>query len=179
MRRAPRLGLLVLALAGCGEERIALDGDAACQASACRVKADYGELGRREGAAQQIQDRLVWFGQVGDECGAPVVELSIALIDGRGAFAGGLATGRVALAGAELAPDTCGACVRLIVDDGRCYFAAGGELVLTSVDVILAGTLSEVPFTPVDCISGAALAAECTTEVAAMSFSETIDDDPE
>jgi hypothetical protein len=167
--------LLALGAAGgCGEERVALDRDAACAASECRVPVDYGELGGVGGAAEEIQQSLVWFGVIEDECGERVVELSIELVNGRGAFAGGLTTGTVALAGDELDPDSCGACVRLIVDDGKCYFATAGTLELTAIEIDLVGRLSGAGFGPLDCLTDQAIAGTCASLIGSMSFNETI-----
>ncbi|HEU5057657.1 MAG TPA: hypothetical protein VFU21_14080 [Kofleriaceae bacterium] len=167
--------LLALGAApACEDERIALDRDAACTMTECRVAVDYGELGGVGGAAEEIQESLVWFGRIADECGDRVVELSIELVDGRGVFAGGLATGSYPLAGAELDPDTCGACVRLIVDDGKCYFATGGTLELVSTEIDLVGTLEDARFAPVDCLTDEAIPGDCTSRIGSMSFNETI-----
>lgn len=168
--------LLALAVgaAGCEDELIALDRDAACALTECRVEPDYGDLGGVGGAAEEIQESLVWFGTIVDECGERVVELSIELVDGRGVFAGGLATGTYRLEGDELDPDTCGACVRLIVDDGRCYFATGGTLELTSTEIDLVGTLAGATFGPVDCLTDEAIAGDCASRIGSMSFNETI-----
>jgi hypothetical protein len=171
--------LALLAPAACDDERIALDTDAACEVTDCRVAADYGEIGAVSGAAQEIQDALVWFGRIGDECGARVVELSIELVEGRGSFLVGVGPGTYPLTGEELDPDTCGVCVRLIVDDGRCYFAAAGTVVLTSTEIDLAGTLTDAAFAPVDCIDGDPIAGECASEIGAMSFNERIGDEPD
>ena len=159
---------------GCDDERIALDKDAACTATECRVQADHGDLGGVGGAAEEIQDSLVWFGTVEDECGLRVVELSIELVDGRGAFAGGLAPGTYSIEGVELDPDACGACVRLIVDDGRCYFATGGSLELTSTEIDLSGSLTDATFGPVDCLTDEVIARDCASRIGSMSFNETI-----
>ena len=166
--------MLAALCAGCGQERIALDRDAACAPTECRVADDYGELGGIGGAAEEIQDSLVWFGKVVDECGERTVELSIELVDGRGVFAGGLSTGSFAIAGDELDPDTCGACVRLIVDDGKCYFATAGALELTSTEIDLVGSLTGAAFAPVDCLTEEAIGGECTSRIGSVSFNETI-----
>ena len=160
--------------AGCDDERIALDRDAACTATECRVEVDYGALGGVGGAAEEIQDSLVWFGRIEDECGERVVELSIELVDGRGVFTGGLESGSYQLTGAELDPDTCGACVRLIVDDGKCYFATGGMLELTSTEIDLVGDLEGASFAPVDCLTDERIPGDCTSRIGSISFNETI-----
>jgi hypothetical protein len=163
-----RLVLPILFVLGCGREEVPLDIDAACQRTECRVVASFGQLGGVGGSAAEIQTSLVWFGRLTDECGERVVELSIELVAGRGVFAGGLETGA-----------TCGACVQLVVDDGRCYFATSGRLVLTSVEVDMAGTLSDAGFRPIDCLTLAAQGSSCATAIDSISFNEPIDDDPD
>ncbi len=162
------------AAAACDDERIALDRDAACAATECRVAVDYGDIGGVGGAAEDIQESLVWFGMIPDECGERVVELSIELVDGRGVFAGGLATGSYDIAGDELDPDTCGVCARLIVDDGKCFFATAGTLELTSTEIDLVGRLIGAAFGPVDCLTDQVIPGACTSRIGSMSFNETI-----
>jgi hypothetical protein len=174
-----RLVLPILFVLGCGREEVPLDIDAACQRTECRVVASFGQLGGVGGSAAEIQTSLVWFGRLTDECGERVVELSIELVAGRGVFAGGLETGVFAIEGDELDPATCGACVQLVVDDGRCYFATSGRLVLTSVEVDMAGTLSDAGFRPIDCLTLAAQGSSCATAIDSISFNEPIDDDPD
>ena len=168
------LALLAVSGGGCDDERIALDIDASCAPSECRVASEYGDLGGVGGMAEQIQDSLVWFGKMEDECGERLVELSIELASGRGVFAGGLATGRYPLTGDELDADTCGACVRLIVDDGKCYFATGGTLVLTTTEIDLVGSLEDATFAPVNCLTDDPIPGDCTSRIDSMSFNETI-----
>jgi hypothetical protein len=164
---------MLLALAGCGDETIALDVDAACQPGACRVADDYGELGDVGGTADELADQLLFAGLVDDECGERVVHLSIKLINGRGVFAGGIAPGTYTIAGAERDPATCGACVRLEVS-AMCYVARGGTLVLTSTEVDLAGSLTGASFQPVSCVTDEPLITGCASSIDSMSFSETI-----
>ncbi len=65
--------------------------------------------------------------------------LSLQLYPGHGVFAQGIRAGDYPLAGAELAMDTCGACVRLLADTDahgtptRTYMATGGTLHLLAV----------------------------------------------
>jgi hypothetical protein len=171
--------LALAAAAGCGEEEIALDTDAACQPSACRVKADYGSLGKVAGSAQEGAQSLLWSGDIDDECGAPHVDLAITLEEGRGVFTGGVATGSYQLVGAELDPATCGACVRLTVDEATCYFATAGTLEVSSVMVDLAGSLAGAAFARVDCATGAPTSSSCRAVIADMSFSDPIGGEPE
>lgn len=174
------LGALALAAAtGCGDEQVALDTDAACQRTACRVQDDYGSLGKLAGSAREGAASLVWSGGLDDECGAPGVDLSITLADGRGVFTGGVATGTYQLAGDELDPASCGACVRLVVDEATCYFATAGTLEVSSVTVDLAGSLQGAAFARVDCATGAPEASSCRAALAAMSFSDPIGGEPE
>jgi hypothetical protein len=163
----------LLALAGCEDETISLDIDAACQPGACQVDADYGELGALSGTADAIADQLVWAGMVDDECGARRVHLQIKLINGRGAFAAGIVPGTYGITGEELAPGTCGACIRLEVS-AMCYFASGGTLSLTSTEVDLAGQLTGASFRPVSCVTDAPLTTDCESAIDSMSFRETI-----
>ncbi len=164
---------MLLALAGCGDETISLDVDAACQPGACRVADDYGELGDVSGTADAIADQLLFAGLVDDECGERVVHLSIKLINGRGVFADGIAPGSYVISGAERDPATCGACVRLEVS-AMCYFASAGTLVLSSTEVDLAGTLTGARFQPISCVTDEPLTTGCASSIDAMSFSETI-----
>src|SRR4029078_5208106 len=60
------IAAMLLALAGCGEETISLDVDAACQPGACRVADDYGELGDVGGTADELADQLLFAGLVDD-----------------------------------------------------------------------------------------------------------------
>lgn len=165
--------LALLALAGCEDETISLDIDAACQPGECQVAADYGELGDVGGTADAIADTLLFAGIVDDECGARRVDLSIKLINGRGVFAGGIAPGTYTIAGAEREASTCGACVRLEVS-AMCYFASGGTLVLTSTEVDLAGQLTGASFRPISCVTDEPLTTDCASQIDSMSFSETI-----
>jgi len=165
--------LALLALAGCGDERISLDVDAACQVGACQVVADYGELGDVGGTADAIADTLLFAGIVDDECGERRVSFSIKLINGRGVFAGGIAPGTYSIAGAERAPETCGACIRLEVS-AMCYFASAGTLVLTSTENDLAGRLTGTSFRPISCATDQPIAVDCASRIDSMSFSETI-----
>jgi hypothetical protein len=165
--------LALLALAGCEDETISLDIDAACQPGACQVAADYGELGALSGTADAFADQLVWAGMVDDECGAHRVHLSIKLINGRGVFAGGIAPGTYAISGAERDAETCGACVRLEVS-AMCYFASAGTLVLSSTEVDLVGRLTDARFRPISCATDQPITIDCASSIDSMSFSETI-----
>lgn len=83
------------------------------------------------------------------------------------------------LAGDELDDDACGVCVQLLVDEGACYFATAGRLVLTSVAVELAMTLSDTAFARVDCADGEPVADGCASAIGSVSFNEEIDGEPE
>lgn len=165
--------LVLLALAGCGDERISLDVDAACEPSACQVAADYGELGAVSGTADAVADTLLWAGLVDDDCGARRVQMSIRLINERGVFAAGIAPGTYTIDAAELDAATCGACIRLEVS-GMCYFASGGTLVLTSTEVDLVGHLEDASFRPVSCVTDEPITTDCASQIDSLSFSETI-----
>jgi hypothetical protein len=159
--------LALLVLAGCGDER-------ASHGDACQVRGEYGELGGVRGIVNSSGGELVWAAMVDDDSGVDVVRLSIQLVGGRGVFAGGLAPGRYSIAGAELDPRTCGACIRLRVVGVECYFARAGTLDLGSTEVELTGQLTGAAFAPVDCATDQPIAGDCDSRIDSVSFSETI-----
>ena len=68
---------------------------------------------------------------------------------------------------------------QLVVDDGRCFFAAGGRIVLTSIEQNLAGTLGDSAFRPVNCLALTPIESACATTIESMAFDEPIRGDPD
>lgn len=140
-------------------------------AAGCLVPAAYGALGAKTGTTAQGPTTLT----VVLDPGPPRDSFFLKLNAGKGVFAGGLANGTYAIAGAELSQATCGMCVNLIADivamqgPSKFYFATAGSVTLTSTSPPV-GTLSNVTLREVD-VSGNPTGSSCMAVIDSMSFS--------
>lgn len=178
--------LALATLAACGQEVVPLDRDgASCARSDCRVTADYGDLGMVGGGAALTGGgvALAWSGRLADECGERLVELEVQLFSGRGVFDRGIEPGTYPIDRDEIDRQTCGACIELVADPGtddrRCYFASGGQLILTSTVDDLSGSLADVTFAPVSCSTFTPSEEPCGSAIAGLTFDEPIGGEPD
>lgn len=155
----------------------------ACQPTECRVLPDYGNVGEGVGTAFLDYGELPlnWMTRINDECGSDSVVVGIVLNE-RGAFRNGVKAGTYPLQARDLNPETCATCVRLVADpdspDPRCYFAIGGELVLTAdvsstVDRFV-GSLTDFSFGPVSCDAFEPIQTDCSSEIGIMTFDSVV-----
>lgn len=125
--------------------------DALPQNPACTIAASLGTITPRSPQVSSVPGppREVRYVDPLDASSVPDV-FKLYLIEGRGAFAAGIATGTFPLSGPETAYATCGACVEIFSDVDASnnfaafYLARAGSLTLTSVTPRLTGTLSNV-----------------------------------
>lgn len=168
--------LLVLALAACSDSGTdtpvdAAGGSDAYDTARCLIAGHYGALGSVTGTTAQGDTTLT----VTLDPGPPRDTFFLKLNAGRGVFAGDLANGTYALAGADLDFNTCGLCVNVVADivamqgPSKFYFATAGSVTLTSTSPP-AGSLSNLTFTEITG-AGAPVAGGCTGSIDSMSFS--------
>jgi hypothetical protein len=108
--------------------------------------------------------------------------VQIELWDGLGAFTGGaVAVGTYNISGAELAPATCGVCVRGLGDKGQAtqkeYFATGGSVQVTAVGgngTPISATLTNATFAEVDPTAKTPVSGGCTATVSRAKVSGTV-----
>lgn len=110
-----------------------------------------GELGATGSNAYQVY----WAG-IMDATNSPDF-LQLSLVNGRGAFSGGIVPANVTLADEELDPSTCGACILLFtnlfrnssnqVDFTDLYLVTGGSVSVSSVEGQFTGTMNNVTLT--------------------------------
>jgi len=108
--------------------------------------------------------------------------VQVELWDGLGAFTGGtVAVGTYPISGAELAPATCGVCVRGLGDKGQAgqkeYFATSGSVQVTAVGgngTPISATLTNATFAEVDPTARTLVSGGCTANVARAKVSGTV-----
>ena len=143
-------------------------------ASHCLIQGNYGALGAITGTAGTSQggDTTLTFVLANDANGKD--DLFFRLVAGKGVFAGGVAAGTYAIAGADASYATCGLCTNLIADitssgPAKFYFAATGSVTLNTVTAPITGTASNLHFTEIDISTGATV-SDCTGDIASVSF---------
>lgn len=167
---------LVGFLGACGDDGGGSAVDAPSGADAydtarCLIAGDYGALGALTGTTSQGPTTLT----VVLDMGPPRDSFFIRLMAGRGAFAGGLATGTFPLTGADAASATCGLCVNIIADivamqgPSKFYFATSGSVTLTSTQPPI-GSVSNLSFVETG-VNGDVVPGGCTATIESMSFS--------
>ena len=108
--------------------------------------------------------------------------VQVELWDGLGAFTGGtVAVGTYPITGAELAPATCGVCVRGLGDKGQStqkeYFATGGSVQITAVGgngAPISATLTDATFAEIDPTARTPVSGGCTASVGRAKVSGTV-----
>jgi hypothetical protein len=138
-----------------------------------------GDLGEVQGA-QTLQEPLdpddpdgaqtrFLYGGFGEDA-----TLTLVLVDGRGAFAGGAAApGTYPLGGDEIGLDTCGACLLLWLFTDEADFAfvpTAGSITLDAVDVALTGSGADLTFQQQSAETGEILEDGCTATATGLSF---------
>ena len=161
-----RIALLVasVVLVGCGDDGAARpDATMIVQPDAaprpCTATPMYGTVTPTDEVASRDLDtnptQIFYDGSLNAD---PLTDnLSVQLFKGLGVFTTGeIVAGAIALTGAEIDYETCGACVLLYTDvdpgsgmEDSVYMATGGTLNLMGVSPNIRGTLSNVTFTHV------------------------------
>jgi hypothetical protein len=163
--------LFAIAACGGGSDDPASDAPAdAFDTAGCLIAGNYGDLGSKTGTTTLGPSTVT----IVLDAGPPRDSFFLKLVTGKGAFAGGLATGTFALSGADLDFNNCGLCVNLLADIGnmgpaKFYFATAGSVTLTSTTPPV-GTLSGVTLHEVTS-GGQPILGGCTASIDAMAFS--------
>jgi hypothetical protein len=167
---------LVIVLTACGGSNDGGGVDAppspdADDSARCLITGSYGDLGAQTGTTSQGPTTL----SITLDAGPPKDSFFLKLVDGNGAFAGGLANGTYSIAGADASFTDCGLCVNIVADistttgPAKFYFADSGTVTLTSTSPPV-GTLSAVHFVEIT-IQGTPIIGGCEASIDAMSFS--------
>ena len=136
----------------------------------CLIPADYGGLGARTGTPDlTVANSLT----VVLEAGPPKDDFFVKLVAGKGAFAGGIATGTFPITGADATFTSCGLCINVIADivagqgPTKFYAADAGSVTLTATNPI-AGSAQNLHF--VETTIDGTVVPGCTATVASISF---------
>ena len=181
------LSLATLALIGCEVGGVDDGGpdpsgqpDAGAVERNCAVPEEHGALGALGGNAFTNQETTgtIWRLDADIDPVSPRDVFSLALWDGVGPFAGGVAgPGTYTLGGADANFATCGACVTIVADivpmvgPTELYIAQSGTLQVDSVSPTFSGSLANVVLQEFDLSSGAPIPGGCTTHIASAEFS--------
>ena len=169
------LAISVLALGACGDDGGAtIDaavGMDAYDTARCLITGNYGALGALTGTTSQGPTTLT----ITLDPGPPRDSFFIKLNAGKGAFAGGLATGTFSITGADAQSPNCGLCVNIIADivamqgPSKFYFATSGSVTLTSTQPPI-GSVADLAFVEVG-VNGDVMPGGCTASIDSMAFS--------
>jgi len=145
--------------------------DAPYNTAVCLITGHYGDLGAKLGTTSQGPTTLT----ITLDAGPPRDSFFLKLTAGKGAFAGGLATGTFPITGADATFNDCGLCTNIIADivtgsgPQKFYFADSGSITLTSTSPPV-GTAQDLHLVEVNIASGTPVPGGCDATIAAMAF---------
>jgi hypothetical protein len=171
--------LLVVALAACGGD----DGastmiDAAVQMpdaqnpATCLIPGDYGDVGSKTGAQTNMGGIS---GSFTLDAGPPRDTFFLKMVANKGVFSGGINPGTYTISGVDAQYNNCGLCVHIIADIGmtgpsKFYFAESGMVTLTSVNMPITGSATNVMLREVDIGSGDFVPFGCRASISSIMF---------
>ena len=158
------------------------DGGGPDEQGACGVPVSIADLGARTGQGYKESENGSDFYELSVVVnpGPPDDVLWIGLFAGYGAFANGNpAPGTYTIAGDDASAVNCGTCVLLDINATeesaeRSLMAVSGQLTIEQVGATVSGRAENLILQEIDQMSGAPVSGGCSTSIASVTFSASI-----